>query len=425
MKYLLLSILFVAGCTSVSTPVKTSPPVSAPSPVPTPDDSDFATFDKQIPILLEPDCKEGACICNNELLKIAGHQIADLNAIKANQGPDDPHQVFISGGSLNIPTMCRAAKYHADNDPTWFQKYFSEQLTQTGFMGTEVLSPLYGPFVVGAVLEVLHNARKNKHASLISLSNQWLRTYWSLYALEAVKTPFLTVNIVTGSSVFSPGGNGNFFNGLSVGLQGSRIRKGGSDVGDATIVPLTTWALDYTPRKYTWNILSNVQLALIASFANVDVDSKGKLNFAATVPANVIGLLESERATLKDFVNGNYSNVGTVLSYIKPYTPACDMTFMRTSQGVIGWFGTDTTQQNICNTNKGPYFAATITNTGVGTYLHPNNINEPAEASFSFRKGNQLCATIEDKVPFTKCIDILPGNLIYEVTWTKQGVVLK
>jgi hypothetical protein len=134
-------------------------------------------------------------------------------------------------------------------------------------------------------------------------------------------------------------------------------------------------------------------------------------------------LTDAERAALARFVetNGN-EGLSTVLSFVQPYKLICPMTFLRTSQGTISWFGTSTQNGDHCGTQKGgPYSAVSLNQSqGLGKVLVRVKIDNNPTPIVVRRQGQQICA-ISTQLP-QACIEIPSGNPTYEITVDQNGV---
>lgn len=364
-------------------------------------------------------CTEGQSCGSQQLSNYLAGQKIDMTIVNKFIGPD-PDTMFKSGGSLNIPVINRAAKFLVDSDPAWFLAYFGAQLTTYGLGGSEELSPLYYPLVVGSVMAVLHHAYLIKNDALITLSSQWLTASWAVLALESVKTQIKVANVVHQNGVVPDAPNNQYFNGASVGLAASRIALGGSGASNSNLIFLFNSAINYPGFIYSRSVnfpIDNFPIWMAALWSGVNIVNGKVPNWSNQSP-NVFGLTQASRQVLQSFVvSGGTQGLSDILNLIKPFKPACDMTFIRTTLGAESWFGGDSGNQGICNRNKGPHFFASIDLTGTATYLH-NDDSHVAIDAYSARSGNQVCATIQTTPPSTKCVPMLGGTKIYEVFWS-------
>lgn len=336
-------------------------------------------------------------------------------------GSEDPYNVF-NHGSENIPVTCRAVKYRLDNNPQWFEGYFDiqESNPNVGLFGNEMFSPVYSSLIAGDVVSVLNHALARGHTPLVMKASKWLRSYWALLALASSTQPVRQVILASE--------DGNISHAVRTPIPGAAVAIAGARAYDsdyeALYGVLLSMAIEHPNRGYNPSVSVSPGFygGLRASIEAVGyrLNGNGQANLRSmSVPSQKLGLTNVERAQLLEFVQSNgTSGLTNILSMIGDNAPECDITFLRTTQGVISWFGTSTSSQNICTKVKGgARFASKITSSGVATFLsNIDNENHP-EAAWSYRKGQQICA--QSTVLPELCIDLPAGNVVYEVSWRK------
>lgn len=369
-------------------------------------------------------CTEDLCRCTEELIHAVEGDPVDASRLTGLGG--DPERMFSRGGSLNIPVVCRAAKYGLDGDPAWFLEYFrlQEEPTQPGLMGTEQLSPLYTAPVLGSLIALRSEAVERGRMDLVDAVSRWLRALWGVMALAAVEEDIGSATVRHHSDDVELEGN-RFYTGPSVPVAGARTTRDGNIGPGSLLHPFFSLALESTPRQYRANLRNSPGfyggLLIAAVTLGYPVPGDGRVDFESRpIPPEMLGLSPADRAALRRFVaSRGAEGLAEVIAMIGTFRPSCDMTFLRTDRGVFSYFGTTETEQRICNRNKGPYFAARFDYaTRHATYLRPNVANNPAEGARSFRRGDEVCAVLDDG--HERCIDVIGGALVYEVTWTKR-----
>lgn len=366
-----------------------------------------------------------ACRCAYWMTEAAAGRTvtqSDLNGMLGGSATD----MFTSGGSMNIPTMCRAAKYYIDGDRAWFNEYFDVQKNNpnVGFMGREVLSPLYGSLVAGAVLLVKKHAERRNQTDLIQKSKEWLRAYWALHSLTAVARNSGNLRYVdrTGLYNIDPLQGARF--GVAVGGAGTRRGKGPGVGGTNLAQPMLAMALDLPrnvtwPMKTSWAFYGGLRTGVLVAGYHFGANWGPLLDFGQTRDANIFGITSQERSQLASFLQSNgEQNLQLVLDMVGSYKPSCHITFLRTQDGPSSFFGTNSDSQNICNRNKGPYFAGRVDRDGETTWLGGTEKNAPAESAYSYRNGNRACARVVG-IPNEMCMDLPGGQRIYEIEWIR------
>lgn len=388
----------------------------------------------------EDGSSEGAACCWNELLKITTGQTMSQTVINNYKGGQNPIDFWTGGGSQNIPVLCRTADYWKNGDQTWFNEYFDDQNVNDdagGHQGSEILSPLYSPYVVAAVMAGLEKATQLGHTTVQAKARSWLRTYWALNALGAYPGPYDTVTAVTSAEEAGthtdPAGNAAFYDGLSTPIAGQRrlglsndefaIEQAYLHVGQY----LLTLALDWQPRRISSNNVGTDgyynALRLTVYLAGGSFEKNGTLEFGA-VPSPVakFGLSATERQQLVSFVSNlgaSQSALNSVVGMIG-HGAKCAMTFLRTTAGTSVWFGDDQLEVGRCNNNKAPWFGVTMTNQGQASILTPDRINGSL-VNRSRRNGNQIEAWTTSHPDTRLSIGVIGGNTSYKVVWGSAG----
>ena len=367
------------------------------------------------------------CGCSQELGHVLEGKPYDESIFLSDLGNEDPRVMFSRGGSMNIPVVCRAGKYLVDHDPAWFDAYFDVQAEEAlpGLMGTEILSSLYVPSNIGAVLAVLSHAADRGHAGTAARAGDWLRAVWALLALNAMDAQIASGTILQHSTDEPVDGNGGWFDGASAVVAGMRASKGGAIGPSSLFHPLLSMAIGHPERRCGYGLFASPGfyggMRHAAAVAGYSFDSRGHVDLGSLdPPASVFGLTDGERAALLRFVrSGGAEAGGEVVAMVGSFRPSCDMTFRRTTEGVTSWFGTSTSSQRFCNRNKGPYAAARMDTTGHAVYLRPTQQTNPAEGGEVYREGDRICARLD--TGHVRCMEMLGGDVLYELSWTKRG----
>ncbi len=365
------------------------------------------------------------------------------------------------------PTVFTAAEKR-----NFWTSYFNlQRQTQYGFMSSEVLSPKYAPHVVGAVLQVLKTARANGHTDIEAAAVPWLKAYWALNALSATGGSIGNGKLVGSSTrdyLFPAGGNGSFSNGLTLAMTGARMGKSTEVVPNASTSTHTTQitnrhpthflaalGLNISPRKFTFNVLNTqgfwggLYYAVDAAGINVPITpgpnqgimgnsgSPGHYNDPNIHPS-LFGLTSSEQDALRTIAlalgpSASLSTaLNTAVSLVRPFPPgarggdSCEISFLRTSQGVSTWFGGDETQkQKVCNITGMSYVGATVDYaTNYLTYLAPLATGSGGNMSpllESYRTGNQICASWPAAAN-DLCMPVIGGQTAYHIYWENTGL---
>lgn len=374
---------------------------------------------------------ESLCSCMLELSNAVEGKPVDVERLTAGLG-QPVRGMFTRGGSQNIPVVCNAARYYADHDPSWFLDYFRVQVDPEppGFLGTEVLSPLYMQSVLGAVLATRAHAVDRGHASLVAAADHWLKATWALLALSTAPAPIAGGTLVQHDTVEAVEPNRAYTAGVSVPVAGMRANRDGQAGMNSLLHPFMSLALDWRPRRYTADLrlspgfYRGLMIGAVSLGFRIDGDGRVGLD-GYSPPPERLGLTDGEQQTLARFVDsGGTQGLSQVLAMLGDRRPSCEMTFLRTTEGLTSWFGTSKRAQRICNRNKGPLIATRYdADTRHVTWLHPTEKVNPAESGQSFRRDDQICARLEDGTE--RCIDIVGGDTIYEVAWTrKDGAVV-
>ncbi|GAB4185606.1 MAG: hypothetical protein Tsb002_09520 [Wenzhouxiangellaceae bacterium] len=350
----------------------------------------------------------------------------------------------------------------------WWVDYLTLQRQPAyGLMSSEVLSPKYGAHVAGSVLQVLKKARAVNHADVVSAAETWLRAYWALNALGAVKGALSGGELLDNSTTlpFPAGGPAQYSNGLSLGLVGARLGgftevnnppqgdPGGIVAGHTTQF-ISALALNIQPRHFNWSVAASpgfwgglfftVKAAGITVRADGTVSNDGSATAynSTVIDASVFGLNSSQQAALRRIATATGSvssqDLQTAINLVSAFPPGrgrgnnCEISFRRTAQGVSSWFGgADASQsQPICNNVNGYVaFGATIDHqTRHLSYLAPRGVQDsfrPDADLYSYRVGSQICAFWPDANGTTqqRCMDLIAGAPLYELYWTNSGLI--
>lgn len=386
----------------------------------------------------------GAPCCWAELLKVTSGAPMNQTIIDAYKGTESPINFWSGSGSQNIPVLCRAADYWKNGNPSWFEAYFNDQEVggiAGGHQGSELLSPLYSPWVAAAVMTGLERATQLGHGSIQTKARRWLRTYWALHTLAAHPQAFTSITSVQETGTHTdPFGNAAVYEGLTTPVAGMRRLAGTSDP-EATDQAnlhvgqfLLSLALGWQPRRLDYDNLGTDEyynaLRLAVHLAGGQFNKDGTLDFAAVpAPVGKFGLTSTERQTLRSFIadgGATLSLLQSALSMI-PHGAKCAMTFLRTSAGTSVWFGDDTGEVARCNNNKAPWFGVTMSDDGGLDLLTPDRASTVANAPLvnrSRRSGSRIEAWATSQPQTTYWIDLIPGATVFKVAWRSNGPVL-
>lgn len=382
------------------------------------------------------DCGDnGLCYCNAAISKVMSGRPVDWGKVYNEMGDDDPRRVFTSGGSENIPVVCRAAKYWSDGDPAWFEQYLSIQLDDqsVGLFGRELFSPLYFTSTVGGVIAIREKAERMGHTNLKNLASRWLKAYWTVLALAASSASAVengAHNFDQDQSVdryFSEPTPGDLYGGYSVALPGTRAYVNVSTGGSGLQYILLSMALEHPTRRYRWTLNQSPAyyggLCVTAKSVGYAISTTGRVDLTAqSIPAAKYGLTEQERVQLRDFINSNGAqSFNAIINSLQGYRLKCDLTIVRTNEGIISWFGEETNRTPACSRAKGGTFSASAFYSGNATIssLSRATLQNWPEPSDTWKEGNAICSETADRPK--KCINIPSGNLIYKVSWPVGG----
>ncbi|MDP2339472.1 MAG: hypothetical protein Q8O67_00830 [Deltaproteobacteria bacterium] len=377
------------------------------------------------------ECNEGACRCGLALMNASAGEPVDWPS----QGMGTtPTRMFSNGGSQNIPTMCEAAKYLVDGEPAWFTEYFAlqEAAGAPGLLHTEIMAPHYGPMIAGSVLAVRAQADRLGDVELEAAAARWLRAVWGLLALTAKDGGFASSSQVNKTDITATEASPANMGGAFVATAGMRAPKGGGGGPSSPWHALFSLAIAHPDREFGARLTDTpayygpVYASVVA--AGYTVPANGRLDLLSMVPpARAFGLTEEQRAVLLAFTRSRGTDLALlddVTGLVGSFQSSCLMTWRRTTEGTVSWFGTSELEQRFCNRNKGPHAAVSVVDaTNHVTYLHPTALNAPAEGGVVFRQGEEICARLDEGI--TRCIAMPGGALLYEVSFTPdRGLVL-
>lgn len=403
-------------------------------------------------------CSSTNCLdrCSRILIDILDGRAYDLCPITngvctCQAGYGQPGSAVFSDASENKGPVCHAALYAGRNvasDRQWWNQYFDYQTlgptSGAGFMGKEIFSPLYGSFIVASVMTALDTAETRGHTDVANKARQWLKAYWALASLASRPGGIQSAQVVHRTGAYEKPGTSNNIRGASQVTAGPRMIN---DLGSATfstLHPLLTMALNVGPKVYTHGMNSSFAFyggtraaARIAGFSFTSNYAISNFN-SFTAPASKFGLTNAERNNLAMIVRGQSgANFQAAVSMVGNYKPKCNMSFLRTTQGSISWFGTSESgaagEQRVCNAAKGQLFAARLDSNGRAYHLQPALETQlPNAAQWkSFRLGNQICADVDPTwaaqqgdTSYTTgpwCIGIPGGTVQQELSWTRNN----
>jgi hypothetical protein len=393
------------------------------------------------PTELTANCgSEANCKCSVALNNVAQGLPYSQADIDANKGPEDPLTMFSGGGSENIPVLCRTAKYLLDHNSTWLERYFDVQfqLHLVPQFGNEAFSSVYTSQVVGSVITALQHARVRNHSALVAKASQFLRAYWSISALAAIPRTH------TADAAFNRSGNPVVESvtanntGFNLGLVGMRAYVNGigasptSAPGDGLQGVLLSMALEHPERKFTWSLdnspgyYGGLRAAILT--AGYTLNAAGKLTAALnsrSVPPEVFGLSAGERTALSNFVNsGGTTGLSTVTGYLAQVRLKCDLSIVRTSAGVLTWWGRSDARVPVCPSGKGGTWAVgeILQADGVAAFLSRTTDNwGQVNRGDVWRDGASVCNESPGLPQF--CFQIPNGTFRHELRIGPSGGV--
>jgi hypothetical protein len=393
--------------------------------------------------------------CAETLLNVLDGRSYDLCPITDGQCTcqaryGQPGSAVFSDASENKGPVCHASLYAGRNvasDRQWWNQYFDYQTlgptSGAGFMGKEIFSPLYGSFIVASVMTALDTAETRGHTDVANKARQWLKAYWALAALASRPGGIQSAQVVHRTGPYEIAGTNSTIRGASQVTAGPRMINNLGSATYSTLHPLLTMALDVGPKVYTPSMNSSFAFyggvraaARIAGFSFTSNYAISNFN-SFSAPASKFGLTNAERSNLAMIVRGQAgANFQSAVSMVGNYKPKCNMSFLRTTQGSISWFGTSETgaagEQLVCNGAKGQLFASRLDSNGRAYHLQPAlETTLPAAAKWkSFRLGNQICADVDPTWAAQQggtyttgpwCIGIPGGTVQQELSWTRNN----
>lgn len=315
----------------------------------------------------EANCK--CAVALNNVIQGLPYSQTDIND---NKGPDEALSMF-GGGSENIAVQCRTAKYLIDHNSAWLERYFDVQfqLHLVPQFGNEAFSSVYASQVVGSVIAALQHGRVRNHPALIAKASHFLRAYWSLTALAAINRTH------TVDAAFNRWGDPVVENavanntGFNLGLVGMRAYVNGigasptSVSGDGLQGVLLSMALEHPERKFTWSLdnspgyYGGLRAAVLT--AGYTLNAAGKLTTplnSRSVPPEIFGLNSAERTTLSGLItSAGTTGVSAVTGYLSQVRLKCDLSIVRTTGGVLTWWGRSDATVPVCQSGKGGTWA--------------------------------------------------------------------
>lgn len=371
-------------------------------------------------------CNEGNCLCSNEVQKIVDGENYNIEVLRQYARGMTAEHMLTHGGSENIPVTCRAGLYLVENDPSWFLEYFAVQKrADIGLGNQELFSAGYFQQSLGHALLVLNHAIQKGHTQLEQAAAEWAKAYWAYLALAS--TPNST-RTFTYKSFPPPTGtkshpNGHF--GYGVGVVGTRAYP--TQVrGVGTQSVFLALALDRPARSSSnlkpYGVHGGFRAFLVKTGFRGNSNDDFNLLQRSHTPREV-GLTETDRAKLVEFINSNGTvNLDYVLNMIRPFPLFCEITFLRTTSGLITWYGNSERESNTCTPIKGGAYSAVSIVGDRGEILVRVKKDKDPTMGRVWRDGNQICSSSD--MP-TECIDIPGGNVVYEVSVGRSGAVCK
>lgn len=363
------------------------------------------------------------CTCAVELSKIVEGKSYDMGRVYPGAG-NDPAHVFLHGGSENIPVTCRAAMYLHHNDPAWFTEYFDVQKrSDIRFMNNEIFSPGYTQQVIGAVLVVLKHAIDRGHTDLEIRASQWLKAYWAYLALGSnFSAPSKTMTSTTQNGFKSTKSKTSGFGVVVPGTRSYPQQRRG--VGNQDV--FLSIALDHPWRSLNTNLnraygVTGTLRAFLKAHG-FSISSRGKPNILSrSVDPRHVGLTADERNKLNEFITSNGQlNTQYVLGLLGDYNQLmCNLTYIRTTEGIISWFGTSATVDQSCSVTKGGSYNATsrIFARPEAYFLARIKKDKNPSMGRTWRENNKICG--EGPGMPKLCLDLPPGQVIHEITIDK------
>ncbi len=397
------------------------PPAPRPLPCMTPNVAEDGDDAQCLVDVGGEECREGFCFCSTALFAAVKGRHIDVEFISRFAG-GLPSGLFGGGGSENIAVMCRAARYYTngnDADRQWFEEYFAYQ-RQHKHMGSEIMSPLYGPPVLAANVAVRDKALSEGHTALADGAGQWLRTTWGLISLGTRDVAMRSVTAqVHGTPKNYP--FNDRWQGTTAAVPGSRHLPGAyAWLGFHTLISYAAETSPRTGSAYHW-WPDHIFLTLGGTPADWDIG----IPDGGTVTLETAGITASERSALHRMITTDqgFSSIAGMVGEAKPVVP---ITFVRTSEGVMSYFGTwaEGSSDNPTGFNpsgsKAATFAARILNDGSFRTLYPHTESKVGkERGGSWREGQRVCARAEG---VTDCMDLPGGQVLMVAEWSAQGL---
>lgn len=357
----------------------------------------------------------------------------NMSKVNSFAGPEDPKTIFTNGGSENIPVTCRAVKYIKEGNPAWFTNYFNIQFDgSVGLFGKELFSNIYGSLTVGNVIVVRNEAARRGHAELERKASEWLRAYWTTLALAADQSPVKLSQAYqydesSGKEAFTS--QSSNAGGYGVVLPGNRsyVNTYPGGVGFQSIMFSMALAHPGRSLERTLDVSPGAYGGLCVAMKSLGYafTQDGKVNLTSkNPPPESFGLTASQRDMLKGYVVSNgKNNASGLLNILSPYRLACELTIVRTTQGITSWFGNETDKVGLCSRSKGGTFTAGTLLFGdhTATYISRATRENQPEAATTWVENKQVCEESEN-LP-KKCIDIAPGARVNTISWPRGGQI--
>ncbi len=357
----------------------------------------------------------------------------DLDTINKFKGSSNPANMFSGGGSENIPLTCRTAKYYWDHDPAWLTGYFDIQLASTTphFLGGEIFSSTYTALTVGDAIAALAHAKKRGHGNLANKARAWLRRYWAYLALAALQPPPNSWTVYNKHGT-QTGWKGSWV-GYNIPIVGTRCYVNGhggakgSIPGSGAQGLLLAMALEHPSRKLNVNLAGASPgfwggVRAIVEAVGYKLNSQGKVSLTSkSIPADAYGLTTQQRNTLKSFVSSpSKAKLPGVTALLGGQKLGYTISIVRTSGGVITWYGTSSTKIAPGNGRKGGSWA-TVMGQGKSAKFLTRSSDKwgGGDRGTVWREGSQICSQ-SSTLP-KKCLPFPSGGLIYEVRIGPSG----
>lgn len=368
-------------------------------------------------------------MCSIEVNRIVQGEAYNIGILNANAG-GPAENVLTNGGSENIPVTCNTGLYLLNNNNarSWFLQYFSiQKRSDVGFGAGELFSAAYFQQTVGYILTTHLHAIQRGDTEMEAATSEWLRAYWSFITLaaSAAKPESYIHTLLAGPT---PGGVAG--RGYGVTIVGTRNYVSQVRATGAHYLFLSL-ALDNPGRSFDWSLDSSPgNLGGIRAFllkAGYHINSNGQINFTEkSLTSRQVGISDEYRNTLKEFINTNgNSQIASVLNGTRPYGLRCEITFLRTTNGIITWFGNSEQNAPTCSVRKGGSLnaAAYVFGQTSGNILTRVRVDNNPTMGETWRNGQRICANAADML--TECIDIPTGNTVYEVSINSSGISCK